>query len=183
MPWGWTRKRPRRFALNELARLFKSQTAPEETACVVIEPVLGEGGYVVPPAGFLAELGAYCAEKGVLLVADEIQTGFGRTGKFFAVEHDALIPDVLVMAKAIASGLPLSGIVTRPDLAARWMPGSHGGTFGGNAIACAAAVATVQVIQEEDLAGNAARQGAFLLEELRSSKPSTRRSAMCAGWA
>jgi 4-aminobutyrate aminotransferase len=156
-----------RFALNELARLFKSQTAPEETACVVIEPVLGEGGYVVPPAGFLAELGAYCAEKGVLLVADEIQTGFGRTGKFFAVEHEHVVPDILVMAKAIASGLPLSGIVTRPELAAHWLPGSHGGTFGGNAIACAAAVATVEVIQEEGLAGNAARQGAFLMAELR----------------
>ena len=77
-----------RYALDELAKLFKSQTAPEETACVVIEPVLGEGGYVAPPPGFLAELAEFCREKGVLLVADEIQTGFGRTGKFFAVEHD-----------------------------------------------------------------------------------------------
>ncbi len=163
-----------RYALDELARLFKSQSAPEETACVVIEPVLGEGGYVVPPPGFLAELAAMCREKGVLLVADEIQTGFGRTGTFFAVEHEQVIPDVLIMAKGIASGLPLSGIVTRPDLAARWVPGTHGGTYGGNAIACAAATATVQVMKSERLPENAARMGAVLmagLQRLQSQHP------------
>jgi 4-aminobutyrate aminotransferase len=156
-----------RYALDALLKIFKSQSAPEETACVVIEPVLGEGGYMVPPAGFLAELHELCRQKDVLLVADEIQTGFGRTGKFFAVEHEPVVPDILVMAKAIASGLPLSGIAARPDLAARWKVGSHGGTFGGNIIACAAAVATLQVIKEEGLVENAARMGQFLQEELR----------------
>lgn len=157
-----------RYAFDGLLKLFKSQTAPEETACIVIEPVLGEGGYVVPPPGFTAELSDLCREKGVLLVADEIQSGIGRTGKFFAVEHEQVIPDILIMAKGLASGLPLSGIATRPELAARWSPGSHGGTFGGNAIACAAAVATIQVIKDEHLLDNAVHQGGFLQDGLRS---------------
>jgi 4-aminobutyrate aminotransferase len=156
-----------RYALDELLKLFKTQTAPEETACVVIEPVLGEGGYVPTPPGFLSQLSEICRERGVLLVADEIQTGFGRTGKFFAVEHEPVVPDVLIMAKGLASGLPLSGIATRPDLAARWAAGSHGGTYGGNAIACAAAVATVQVMKEENLPARAFQQGQLLLGMLK----------------
>ena len=124
--------------ISQLKRLLKSQTAPEETACVVIEPVLGEGGYVVPPARFMRELRALCDEHGILLVADEIQSGFGRTGKFFALEHFGVKPDILVMAKGIASGLPLSGLATRKELMTRWKPGSHGGTYGGNVVSCAA---------------------------------------------
>ena len=154
-------------AMADLKRLLKSQTAPEETACIVVEPVLGEGGYVVPPACFMAELRDLCDETGVLLVADEIQTGFGRTGKFFAVEHFGIVPDVMTMAKGIASGLPLSCVVTRKDLAAKWRTGTHGGTFGGNAVACAAGAATLRVIKEESLVENAAERGRQLMAGLR----------------
>ncbi len=155
------------YCLAELKRLLKSQTAPEETACIVIEPVLGEGGYVVPPARFMRELRRLCTETGILLVADEVQSGFGRTGKFFAVEHFGVVPDVLAVAKGIASGLPLSGVITRKELAAQWKTGTHGGTYGGNAIACAAATATVRAMLDEDLIGNAAARGAQLMAGLR----------------
>ncbi len=155
------------YSLRALKHLLKSQTAPEETAAIVIEPVLGEGGYVVPPRRFLEGLRALCDETGILLVADEVQSGFGRTGKFFAVEHFDLVPDILTMAKGIASGLPLSALATRPELAAKWKTGSHGGTYGGNAVACAAAVATIQVIQEEGLLANAVARGEQLQAGLR----------------
>jgi len=164
--YGWNEQPTLAFCLRELKRLLKSQTAPEETACIVVEPVLGEGGYVVPPAGFLPELRKLCDEYGILLVADEIQTGFGRTGKFFAVEHTQTIPDVLLMAKGIASGLPLSGLAARHELMSRWTPGSHGGTFGGNVVACAAAVATIQVMRGEKLVENAAARGRQLVAGL-----------------
>ncbi len=156
------------FCLRELKRLLKSQTAAEETACMVVEPVLGEGGYVVPPPRFLAELRHLCDETGILLVADEIQTGFGRTGRFWAVEHAGVVPDILIMAKGLASGLPLSCVATRQGLAARWQTGSHGGTYGGNAVACAAAAATVRVIKEERLVENAAERGEQLMAGLRA---------------
>lgn len=155
------------YCLAELKRLLKSQTAPEETACIVIEPVLGEGGYVVPPARFMRELRQLCTEHGILLVADEVQSGFGRTGKFFAVEHFGIVPDVMTVAKGIASGLPLSGVITRQELAARWRTGTHGGTYGGNAVACAAAAATIRAMKEEGLVANAAARGAQLLAGLR----------------
>jgi 4-aminobutyrate aminotransferase len=112
---GMTEDEATDYCLVELNRLLKAQTAPEETACIVIEPVLGEGGYVVPPQRFMAGLRDLCSETGILLVADEVQSGFGRTGAFFAVEHFGVTPDVLTMAKGIASGLPLSGVVTRPE--------------------------------------------------------------------
>ena len=134
---------------------------------MVIEPVLGEGGYVVPPAGFLPALREMCDHYGILLVADEVQTGFGRTGRWFAVEHTGVVPDILVMAKGIASGLPLAGLAARRDLMERWTPGSHGGTFGGNVVACAAAVATIQVLREERLIENAATLGEVLMTGLR----------------
>jgi 4-aminobutyrate aminotransferase len=155
------------WCLTELRRLFEMQTAPEETAAILVEPVLGEGGYVVPPLGFLPALRELCDEHDLLLIVDEVQTGFGRTGRFFAVEHTRIRPDVVVMAKAMASGLPLSAIAIRPDLAARWPPGSHGSTFGGNPVACAAAIATIEVIQTEGLIENARRMGEHLLEALR----------------
>jgi 4-aminobutyrate aminotransferase len=165
--YGWDDQAALDFALRELRRLLKSQTAPEETACMVVEPVLGEGGYVVPPTGFLAELRKVCDEFGILLIADEVQTGFGRTGKFFACEHAQVTPDILVMAKGIASGLPLSAIAARSELMAKWRTGSHGGTYGGNALACAAAVATIQTLREDALVDNAAARGKELLEGLR----------------
>jgi len=165
--YGWDEQTTLDFCLSELNKLLKSQTAPEETACIVVEPVLGEGGYVVPPAGFLPALRKLCDDHGILLVADEIQSGFGRTGKFFAVEHTQTIPDVLLMAKGIASGLPLSGLAARQELMSKWRPGSHGGTFGGNVVACAAAVATIRAMREEKLVENAAARGALLMAGLR----------------
>lgn len=169
--YGWSDEETVEFCLRELEHLLLSQTAPEETAAIVVEPVLGEGGYVVPPPGFLEGLRRVCDEHGILLVADEVQSGFGRTGKFFAHEHFGVTPDILVMAKGLASGLPLSGIAAPADLMARWLPGSHGGTYGGNAVACAAAVATVQVIHDEGLLENTVERGAQLvagLEQLQA---------------
>jgi 4-aminobutyrate aminotransferase len=139
----------------------------EDVAAVVVEPVLGEGGYVVPPAGFLPRLRELTRELGILLIADEVQTGFGRTGRFFAVQHQNVEPDILVMAKGIASGLPLSGIIARKELLDTWAPGTHGGTYGGNVVACAAALATLDVIEEERLVENAAARGTQMLEGLR----------------
>ena len=155
------------YCIAQLKKLLRSQTAPEETACIVIEPVLGEGGYVVPPASFLRALRALCDEHGILLVVDEVQSGFGRTGKFFASEHSGLRPDILLMAKGIASGLPLSALAASRELMAKWKPGSHGGTFGGNVVACAAAVATIRALKEERLPENAAQRGAQLMDGLR----------------
>ena len=153
--------------ISQIKKLLKSQTAPDETACIVIEPELGEGGYVVPPARFMRELRALCDEHGILLVADEIQSGFGRTGKFFAVEHFGVRPDILIMAKGIASGLPLSALAASKVLMTKWKPGSHGGTFGGNIVACAAAVATIRVMKEEKLPENSAARGMQLMTGLR----------------
>jgi len=165
--YGWDEETTLKFCLRELQLLLKSQTAPEETAAMVIEPVLGEGGYVVPPAGFLPALREMCDHYGILLVADEVQTGFGRTGRWFAVEHTGVVPDILVMAKGIASGLPLAGLAARRQLMERWTPGSHGGTFGGNVVCCAAAVVTIQVLREERWIENAASVGQVLIDGLR----------------
>ncbi len=165
--YGWDEETTLGFCLRELKRLFKGQSAPAETACIVVEPVLGEGGYVVPPAGFMPALRDLCDEHGILLIADEVQSGFGRTGKFFAVEHTETIPDVMLMAKGLASGMPLSGLATRKELMDKWITGSHGGTYGGNVVACAAAVATIQAIREENMLENAAERGEQLMTGLR----------------
>jgi 4-aminobutyrate aminotransferase len=143
------------------------QTASEETACVLIEPVLGEGGYVIPPLSFLGELRKLCDEHGLLLLVDEVQTGFGRTGKWFATEHSEVVSDILIMAKGMASGMPLSGIAASREMMEKWKPGTHGGTYAGNAVACAAATATIQVIQDEKLVANSAARGESLLAGLR----------------
>jgi 4-aminobutyrate aminotransferase len=166
--YGWTPEDTEAFCLRELELLLKTQTVPSETAAMLVEPVLGEGGYVVPTPGFLAGLRRICDEHGILLIADEVQSGFGRTGRWFAIEHFGVVPDVLVMAKGLASGLPLSGIAARRELMERWIPGSHGGTYGGNAVACAAAVATIRVIREEGMLENAQRTGTWLMDQLRA---------------
>jgi 4-aminobutyrate aminotransferase len=132
--------------LDAVRLLLLSQTAPAETAAMLIEPVLGEGGYVPAPTAFLAGLEAICREHGILLVADEVQTGFGRTGTMFCVEQHGVQPDIVVMAKGLASGFPISAIGASAELMARWPTGSHGGTYGGNPIGCAAAIATIDVL-------------------------------------
>ena len=155
------------YALDQLHTLLKSQTAPEETAAIVIEPVLGEGGYVPAPERFLRELRDLCDHYGIMLVVDEVQTGFGRTGKLFAFEHSGITPDILIMAKGLGSGVPISAIGASRALMEQWPTGSHGGTYGGSALAAAAGVATIHVMRDEDLPGNSARQGARLLDKLK----------------
>jgi 4-aminobutyrate aminotransferase len=154
---------------RRLDDLFAQVVDPQRVAAFVIEPVIGEGGYIVPPSGFLPRLREIATRHGILLVADEVQTGFGRTGRFFAVEHWGVTPDIVVMAKGIASGLPLSGILAPRELLARWAPGTHGGTYGGNVVCCAAANATLDVIEDERLVEAAAARGAQLLEGVRGA--------------
>jgi 4-aminobutyrate aminotransferase len=153
---------------EQLDLLFHQIIFPGRVAAVIVEPVLGEGGYIVPPATFLPRLREITRQHGILLIADEVQTGFGRTGEMFAVEHWGVEPDILVMAKGIASGLPLSGILARRELLERWTPGAHGGTYGGNVVSCAAANATLDVIEDERLVANAAARGRQLLDGLCS---------------
>jgi 4-aminobutyrate aminotransferase len=153
--------------LDELRYLLLTQTAPHETAAVLVEPVLGEGGYVVPPASFMQGLRQISSEHDILLVVDEIQSGFGRTGRWFAHQHFDISPDILVIAKGLASGMPISGVLAPLSLMEKWTPGSHGGTYGGNAIAAAAAVATIQTIREERLVENAQARGTQLMDGLR----------------
>jgi 4-aminobutyrate aminotransferase len=129
--------------------------------------VLGEGGYVPAPARFLQELRAFCAEHHILFVADEVQTGFGRTGRLWCFEHAGITPDIIIMAKGLGSGVPISAVGASRALMERWSPGSHGGTYGGGALATAAALETVRVMQEEALPGNAARMGDYLMNGLR----------------
>ncbi|HWU38360.1 MAG TPA: aminotransferase class III-fold pyridoxal phosphate-dependent enzyme, partial [Candidatus Acidoferrum sp.] len=127
----------------------------------------GEGGYVVPPAAFMRGLRELCDRHGILLIADEIQSGMGRTGRWFAMEHFGITPDIMTVAKGLGSGLPIAGVISRLDLMKRWVPGSHGGTFGGNAVAAAAGVATIAAIQEENLLENARARGEQLAAGLR----------------
>ncbi|WP_079526208.1 aspartate aminotransferase family protein [Halobacillus hunanensis] len=154
----------------DFERLFDHQVTPEEVACVIVEPVLGEGGYVVPPAGWLKKVREICDEHGILLIFDEVQTGFGRTGEWFAAQTFGVTPDIMAIAKGIASGMPLSATVASKELMSQWPLGSHATTFGGNPIACAAALATLDVIEEEDLLDNARTQGAYAIEKLRELK-------------
>ncbi len=155
------------WALEELDFMLHSQTAPEETAAVLVEPVLGEGGYIIPPKRFLQGLRKMCDEHGILFIADEIQSGFGRTGRYFAFEHFDITPDILIMAKGLASGLPLSCIASRSQIMNQATPGSHGGTYGGNALACAAAAVSIRIYNEEKLVENAALRGRELLAALK----------------
>ena len=158
----------------ELDLTFHQYVYPEHVAAIIVEPVLGEGGYIVPPPAFLPRLREITRQHGILLIADEVQTGFGRTGELFAVNHWGVVPDILVMAKGIASGLPLSGIVAQRAILDKLPPGSHGGTYGGNVVACAAANATLDVIEEEGLVANARERGAQFLDGLRALAPKYR---------
>ena len=166
--YGWDNEQTSQWCLDELRYLLITQTAPHETAAILVEPVLGEGGYVVPPTSYMQGLRQIASEHGMLLIVDEIQSGFGRTARWFAHEHFDISPDVIVIAKGIASGLPLSGVLAPLSLMEKWTPGSHGGTYGGNAVAAAAAVATIQTIRAENLLENARTQGSKLIEGLRS---------------
>jgi len=166
--WGVDDKSAVDRALEHLRVLLLTQTAPSETAAFVMEPVLGEGGYLPAPIAFVRGAQRICADNGILFVADEVQTGFGRTGRMFAVEHAGVEPDIVVMAKGIASGFPIAAIGARAALMARWPRGAHGGTYGANPVGCAAALATIDVILDELLVTRAAARGRRLIEGLRA---------------
>ncbi len=165
--YGWDAQEASQFCLRELDHLFVTRSAPAETAAIIVEPVLGEGGYVPATTTFLKGLRARCDEHGILLVIDEIQTGVGRTGRFWGHYHFDVQPDVLITAKGLASGFPLSAMAAPRAIMERAWPGSQGGTYGGNAVACAAALATLEVIEEERLVDNAAAMGDHLIAALR----------------
>lgn len=139
------------YTIAKFQEFFVAAVDPETVACIVMEPVQGEGGFVIPPKRFVEFVGEFCTENGILFVADEIQTGFGRTGKLFAVEHFDVIPDLVTVSKSLAAGLPLSGVVGRTEIMDEASPGELGGTYAGNPVACAAALAVIDIIQEENL--------------------------------
>jgi 4-aminobutyrate aminotransferase len=153
-------------SLASLEALLTSVVAPSAVAAILIEPVLGEGGYVPAPASFLQALRALADEHGILLIADEVQSGYGRTGLMWAFEHARIVPDIVCVAKAIANGLPLSAIVSSRALQERWGRGAHGSTYGGNPVACAAGLAVLQTIADEGLIANARARGEELVTGL-----------------
>ncbi|WP_395104960.1 aspartate aminotransferase family protein [Actinomadura sp. SCN-SB] len=165
--YGWDEEEATRFALRELDYALTTLVSPKDTAALLVEPVLGEGGYIPAPPAFLQGLRERADRHGLLLIVDEVQTGFGRTGRFWGHEHAGIRPDVVITAKGLASGFPLSAIAAPAALMEKAWPGSQGGTYGGNAVACAAALATLDVIQDEGLVDNAAEMGARLQDGLR----------------
>jgi 4-aminobutyrate aminotransferase/(S)-3-amino-2-methylpropionate transaminase len=150
-----------------LERAFLARIAPEQVAAVIVEPVQGEGGFVVPPADFLPTLREICSRHGILLIADEVQTGFGRTGRMFAVEHYGVEPDLMLIAKSLAGGMPLAAVVGKAAIMDAPLPGGLGGTYGGNPVACAAALAVIEVFEREGLVERGRRLGAMALERMR----------------
>ncbi|THU81148.1 hypothetical protein K435DRAFT_694157 [Dendrothele bispora CBS 962.96] len=156
------------LALNQLHLLLQQQTSPSDTAAIIIEPVLGEGGYVPAPREFLLGLRELCDEHGILLIVDEVQSGFGRTGAWWAIEESGLRPDILVMAKGLANGFPLSGVVSRKEVTDKLRPGSMGGTYAGNAVSCAAACAVIDAMEEERMLENMKERSKHLLTSLHA---------------
>lgn len=171
--YGWDEQTATDFALRELDYLLATVTAPAETAAFIVEPVLGEGGYVPANTAFMEGLRERADRHGILLVVDEVQTGWGRTGRFWGHDHFGVQPDILITAKGLASGFPLSAIAAPADLMAKAWPGSQGGTYGGNAVACAAAIATLDVIRDEGLVENARVVGAALADGLEKVAANT----------
>jgi 4-aminobutyrate aminotransferase len=145
-------------------RLFARRVDPRDVAAIFVEPIQGEGGYIVPPATFLPTLRSICDKHGILLVMDEVQSGIGRTGKMFACEHDNVVPDIITVAKGLASGMPIGALIARADIM-KWQPGAHGSTFGGNPVCCAAALATLDLV-EGGMMDNARRMGDVLRQGL-----------------
>ena len=161
-----------RYLENEL---FRTTISPLDVAAILIEPIQGEGGYVVPTPNFFPQLRALCDKYGILLIVDEIQSGIGRTGKWWAIEHEAVEPDIVCFAKGIASGLPIGGIIAKDEVIDIWGAGAHGSTFGGNPIACAAALATLKTIEKEGLLEQAQETGEYIIDavtELAGRHPS-----------
>jgi 4-aminobutyrate aminotransferase len=164
---GMSEEKASAYALDQLEYLFASQTAPKDTAAILIESVMGEGGYIVPPASFMKGLRELCDKHGIMLIFDEVQSGFGRTGKWFAFEHFGVVPDIITAAKGIASGMPLSAVFSRTEIMKKLDVGSIGGTYGGNAVACASGVATIKAMRDEKMLENASERGVQLMTGLR----------------
>jgi len=161
---GWSSEQ----ALAALENLFESAVSAQRVAAIIVEPVLGEGGFVPAPIPFLRELRKITERHGILLIADEIQTGFGRTGRFFAIEHSGVTPDLITIAKSLAAGFPLSAVIGRADVMDAPAPGGLGGTYGGNPVACAAGLAVLDVMRDERLPERAARIGSVVEERMRT---------------
>lgn len=160
--------------IAELKRMFVGEVAPDQVAAIIVEPLQGEGGFIPAPPGFLKALKALCEEHGILFVADEIQTGFCRTGQMFAVNHDGVEPDMLLIAKSMGAGMPISGVVGRAEVMDAPPPGTLGGTFSGNPVACAAALAVLDIFEREDLAERSRQIGRVVMErflELQKQYP------------
>ncbi len=164
-------------SIAALDKLFKADVEPDRVAAIIIEPVQGEGGFYPAPEGFLQKLRDICDEHGIVLIADEIQTGFARTGRMFAVEHAGIEPDLMTMAKGLAGGFPLAGVVGKAEIMDSIHPGGLGGTFGGSPIGCAAAHAVLDIIEKEDLCGRAVRIG----EQIRSWALELQSATSCVG--
>jgi len=156
--------------LDYIRMLFERNVPPQEVAAIVVEPLQGEGGYLVPPAGFLAGLRRICDEHGILLVFDEVQCGVGRTGKMFCAEHEGVTPDIMTLAKGLGSGMPIGAVVAKQSIMKKWKKGAHGNTYGGNPVCCAAANATLDLVKEQ-YAANAAKVGAHFMKRLAALKP------------
>ncbi len=152
--------------LNLVNKALETVVPPEDLAAIVVEPIAGEGGYIVPPDGFLTGLRDICDEHDALLIVDEIQSGLGRTGKMFAVEHWNVEPDVICLAKAVGGGLPLGAVLSKAEYLNEWPPAAHGTTFGGNPIACRAGLASLEIMKSENLIENAIRMGEYLVDRL-----------------
>ena len=169
---------------EKLKDFFVTHVNPEAVACVVAEPVQGEGGFITPPPGYFQELAKICRDNGILFVADEIQSGMGRTGKMFAIEHWRVEPDLVTVAKSLGAGMPIAAVVGRAEIMDSVHAGGLGGTYGANPVACAAALAVLEVFEEEDMLGKARALGKKLQGALRSmAQDSTRSSARSGAWA
>jgi 4-aminobutyrate aminotransferase len=168
--YGGDAERASTACLAHLQSVLRSVIAPTQVGAVIIEPVLGEGGYSPAPASFLRGLREICDANGILLIADEVQTGYARTGRMWGFEHAAIVPDIVAVAKAIANGLPLSAIATRRELQERWGRSAHGSTYGGNPVACAAGIAVLETIADENLVANSAARGTELTSGLNRLK-------------
>ena len=157
-------------SINSLEIALKRLVAPSQVAAIIVEPVQGEGGYIVPPREFLVRLREICTEKDMLLILDEVQSGFGRTGEWFAAQAFHVEPDIMAVAKGIASGFPLGAVCAHQELMSRWEPTVHGTTFGGNPVSCAASIATIETIKREGMLQNARESGLYLLSRLKELK-------------
>jgi 4-aminobutyrate aminotransferase len=166
-PKGFDEEQRSEFCLNELKSLFSYVVAPDTVAAIIMEPVQGEGGYVVPPKSFVKGVRELCDQYGILLIFDEIQSGYGRTGKMFAGEYFDVVPDIMTVGKAIAGGLPMSAIVSTPEIMEEWHAGMHGTTFGGNPVCAAAALAVLDQFEKLDILNNVNTVGGYLKNELQ----------------